>query len=200
VVPGRLERVPSDRGSIFVDYAHTPEALKNVLEALQRIRKGRIITVMGCGGDRDKTKRPLMGKQAAAGSDFVVVTSDNPRTEDPLAIIDQIVKGVLAAGSKLCCDPLDGSGPASGLYCVIPDRREAIAWAVKKVRNHDILLVAGKGHETYQEINGVRYPFDDRQIIREELRKLSAGDGDSGRRTAPECMTGDLQGSGRYRQ
>ncbi|MBM3300402.1 MAG: UDP-N-acetylmuramoyl-L-alanyl-D-glutamate--2,6-diaminopimelate ligase, partial [Deltaproteobacteria bacterium] len=101
-IPGRLERVRSDHGSIFVDYAHTPNALKNVLEALQMIRAGRIITVMGCGGDRDKTKRPLMGMEAAAGSDFVVITSDNPRTEDPMEIIRQVEEGVQAQGFTLC--------------------------------------------------------------------------------------------------
>lgn len=173
-VPGRLERVSSASGTVFVDYAHTPAALKNVLEALARICTGRIITVMGCGGDRDKAKRPLMGMEAAAGSDFVVVTSDNPRTEDPLSIIRQVEEGVREYGYVA----LDGNKDQNPLpprsYRVIPDRREAIAWAVRALQKSDILLVAGKGHETYQEINGVRYPFDDRQVVLEELSLLSA--------------------------
>ena len=172
-VPGRLERVPSPRGTVFVDYAHTPNALKNVLDALQMIRKGRIITVMGCGGDRDKTKRPIMGKEAAAGSDFVVVTSDNPRTEDPLDIVHQVEQGVLSHGFAQFSQELNGHPLKKGYYKVVPDRRDAIAWAVKRLRSDDILLVAGKGHETYQEIQGVRRPFDDREVVREEIRKLT---------------------------
>lgn len=175
VVPGRLERIPSDHRAVFVDYAHTPNALKNVLDALQIIRSGRIITVMGCGGDRDKTKRPIMGMEAAAGSDFVVVTSDNPRSEDPLAIIRQVEDGVREYGFSPAQSVGNGQPLQSRRYHVIADRREALAWAVKHIEADDILLVAGKGHETYQEINGVRYPFDDRQILREELRKLFAG-------------------------
>ncbi len=173
VVPGRLERIPSTRGHVFVDYAHTPNALKNVLEALQSIRSGRIITIMGCGGDRDRAKRPLMGMEAAAGSDFVVVTSDNPRSEDPMEIIRQIEEGVRAYGFALSSSPANGQPLKPGHYRVMPDRREAIAWAVKHLEGQDILLVAGKGHETYQEINGVQYPFDDREALREELKKLS---------------------------
>ncbi|MBI4964756.1 MAG: UDP-N-acetylmuramoyl-L-alanyl-D-glutamate--2,6-diaminopimelate ligase [Desulfomonile tiedjei] len=174
VVPGRLERVPCPGAGIFVDYAHTPDALKNVLQALQGIRSERIITVMGCGGDRDKTKRPIMGTEAAAGSDFVVVTSDNPRTEEPLEIIAQVVAGVRDYGLKPCVEHLNGRPLEPRCYQVIPDRREAIAWAVKHLETGDILLVAGKGHETYQEINGVRYPFDDREVVREELQKRAA--------------------------
>lgn len=184
VVPGRLERVPSNRGTVFVDYAHTPEALKNVLAALKGMRTGRIVTIMGAGGDRDKTKRPLMGMEAAKGSDFVVVTSDNPRSEDPLAIITQVVEGVRAAGYEQWPASLNGSPLRTGFYKEIPDRRRAIAWAVKNLGSHDILLIAGKGHETYQEINGVRHPFDDRHVVREELRAASRTDvqKDPGRR------------------
>lgn len=174
VVPGRLERVPCAGASVFVDYAHTPDALKNVLAALQGIRSGRIITVMGCGGDRDKTKRPIMGMEAAAGSDYVIVTSDNPRTEEPLEIIAQVVEGVRNYGFKLCAERLNGRPLEPRCYHVIPDRRKAIAWAVEHLERSDILLVAGKGHETYQEIDGVRYPFDDRQVVREELQKRAA--------------------------
>jgi UDP-N-acetylmuramoyl-L-alanyl-D-glutamate--2,6-diaminopimelate ligase len=185
VVPGRLERIDSDTGSIFVDYAHTPNALRNVLEALQMVRTGRIITVMGCGGDRDKTKRPVMGREAATGSDVVVVTSDNPRTEEPMEIIGQVEAGVKESGFSLHDVHGNGRPPESSGYTVICDRREAIAWAVKQLRSGDILLVAGKGHETYQEINGVRHPFDDREVIRDELKRR----GNTGHRTP--CRAGD---------
>ena len=175
VIPGRLERVPSAAGCIFVDYAHSPQALKNVLDALRPMVAGRVITIMGCGGDRDKTKRPLMGMEAAAGSDFVVVTSDNPRSEDPMTIIDQIVPGVQERGYREYSD-LSSNGPLpSEGYCVIPDRREAVFWAVKRLGPDDGLLVAGKGHETYQEINGVRHDFDDRQVVREALDSITRG-------------------------
>ncbi|MDQ7784658.1 MAG: UDP-N-acetylmuramoyl-L-alanyl-D-glutamate--2,6-diaminopimelate ligase [Desulfomonilaceae bacterium] len=175
-VPGRLERVVSERGTVFVDYAHTPNALKNVLDALNILRTGRIITVMGCGGDRDKTKRPVMGKEAAAGSDIVVVTSDNPRTEDPAAIIRQVEEGVREYGFAPFENHTHALPATRGWYRVVPDRRNAIAWAVKRMDKGDILLVAGKGHETYQEINGIRHPFDDREVVREELRKLAERD------------------------
>ena len=122
--------------------------------------------------DRDRTKRPLMGREAAAGSDFVVITSDNPRTEDPLKIVRQVEEGVSEYGYV----PVGGESDEEPLqqhsYRVIPDRREAIAWTVRHLQKDDILLVAGKGHETYQEINGVRHPFDDRQIVAEELNRL----------------------------
>lgn len=167
-VPGRLERVASPNGAIFVDYAHTPNALKNVLQALQMIRSGKIITVMGCGGDRDRTKRPLMGAEAAAGSDFVIITSDNPRSEDPLSIIDQVEQGVRNYGYHL--NNTNNNQLESGEYVIFPDRRKALEFAVKRLQKEDILLVAGKGHETYQEINGVRLPFDDRLEISEALR------------------------------
>jgi len=171
-VPGRLEKVSSERGSIFVDYAHTPNAVRNVLEALGNIRTGRLVTVIGCGGDRDRGKRPLMGLEAARGSDFVIVTSDNPRSEDPLEIIRQVEEGVRAGGSKLQEGQPECLRLMPGGYACISDRRRAIAAAVRLVQQGDVLLVAGKGHETYQEINGVRYPFDDRQVIREELDRL----------------------------
>ena len=171
-VPGRLERVVGNRGTIFVDYAHTPDALKNVLAAVKSLSEGRIVTVMGCGGDRDKTKRPIMGMEAAAGSDFVVVTSDNPRTEEPLDIIRQVEEGVRDYGFSPVAPQSTNDLFVPGHYTVIPDRRAAIGYAVKLLKKRDVLLVAGKGHETYQEINGVRYAFDDREVIREELSKL----------------------------
>lgn len=171
VVPGRLQRVVSPRGHVFVDYAHTPNALANVLDALRKSCSGRIITLVGCGGDRDRAKRPLMGEQAAMASDFVLITSDNPRSENPLDIIDQIEPGVKKCGLEFI-RPDDDVPVAlpSGKYTVIPDRGQAIKWVVRGLSENDTLLVAGKGHETYQEIKGVRYPFDDS----EELRKAFA--------------------------
>jgi UDP-N-acetylmuramoyl-L-alanyl-D-glutamate--2,6-diaminopimelate ligase len=174
-VPGRLERIPAKVGTIFVDYAHTPDALKTVLFTVNSFRQdwsGRVITVMGCGGDRDKTKRPIMGAEAAALSDIVVVTSDNPRTEDPMAIIDQVTEGVQAQGLKRRSENGE-SRPDSKFFVVIPDRRHAISWAVENLRGDDFLVIAGKGHETYQEIQGVRHHFDDREAVREELRSRS---------------------------
>lgn len=191
VVPGRLERAVSGRGSIFVDYAHTPEALKNVLEALQDLRSTRIITIMGCGGDRDKTKRRVMGAEAAAGSDFVVVTSDNPRTENPLAIIDQVVEGVRGYGYQAVPPDKGDRRLASGCYTVIPDRREAIRWAIGHLEDEDILLVAGKGHETYQEINGVRHPFDDREVVREAMKSLGESKSRPEKSSFQEATTAD---------
>jgi UDP-N-acetylmuramoyl-L-alanyl-D-glutamate--2,6-diaminopimelate ligase len=172
VVPGRLERVVSQRGNIFVDYAHKPEALKKVLEALHDLHAGRIITIVGCGGDRDKTKRPIMGREAAAGSEFVVVTSDNPRSEEPISIVDQVAEGVRGYGYRPVPPDKGNRRLPSGCFAVIPDRREAIRWALGHLQDEEILLVAGKGHETYQEITGVRYPFDDRAVIQEEIKSI----------------------------
>lgn len=190
VIPGRLERVPSPKGLIFVDYAHTPGALKNVLDALQGIRSNRIITIMGCGGDRDKKKRPMMGAEAASGSDSVIITSDNPRTEEPLAIIRQIEQGVAQQGFLPYPEGKGEEQFRPGFYRIVPDRREAISWALRWIENGDILLVAGKGHETYQEINGVRYPFDDREVLRAELQRRS---GAASRRAASERAEGSSQ-------
>ncbi|MFH0821876.1 MAG: UDP-N-acetylmuramoyl-L-alanyl-D-glutamate--2,6-diaminopimelate ligase [Pseudomonadota bacterium] len=169
IVPGRLERIDTPKGTIFVDYAHTPDALKNVLDALGRLGTGRIITVMGCGGDRDRTKRPMMGTEAAAGSDVVIITSDNPRSEEPDDIIAQVVPGVEAQGFTELSHHVHGSPLRPCCYRVMPDRRDAIFWAVENMSAGDVLLVAGKGHETYQEIKGIRYPFDDRETVREAL-------------------------------
>ncbi len=199
-IPGRLERVPSSSGTVLVDYAHTPDALRTVLTALNAFRNnctGRIITVMGCGGDRDRAKRPIMGSEAAARSNVLIITSDNPRTEDPLAIIEEVVRGVRPQGLKPYSPMLSDDAE---FYHVIPDRREAVAWAVSRMQEHDILLVAGKGHETYQEINGVRYPFDDREILREELARRPDDPGQS--RSDPgqnENETNLNQGSGSHR-
>lgn len=173
--PGRLERVAADR-NIFVDYAHTPDALKTVIMALKGVTPGRLITIMGCGGDRDRAKRPLMGREAALGSDFVVVTSDNPRSEDPMAIIEDVSAGLEEVGRRLVGDSLNGDVMPSQGYRIFPDRRQAISWTVANLEPDDVLLVAGKGHETYQEVAGKRHPFDDREVVREELSKLRAKD------------------------
>ncbi|MCG8600587.1 MAG: UDP-N-acetylmuramoyl-L-alanyl-D-glutamate--2,6-diaminopimelate ligase [Verrucomicrobiales bacterium] len=148
-VPGRLEVVGNRQISyrVFVDYAHTPDALRNVLSTLRALEPARIITVFGCGGDRDVTKRPLMARAAEEGSDYCVLTSDNPRTEDPAGIIVDAEKG------------FQGSN-----YEAVEDRASAIETAINLAGERDIVLIAGKGHEPYQEINGVRHDFDDRKV------------------------------------
>lgn len=174
VVPGRLEKIVWERGTVFVDYAHTPDALRNVIEALGVLRRGgRLITLMGCGGDRDKTKRPPMGFEAAHGSDVVVVTSDNPRSEDPLEIIRHVEEGVIAAGFSRLASVNGHDRTERQVYTIIPDRGQAIAAALRMMHPGDILLVAGKGHETYQEIRGVRHSFDDREVVREEIARIT---------------------------
>jgi UDP-N-acetylmuramoyl-L-alanyl-D-glutamate--2,6-diaminopimelate ligase len=152
-VPGRFEVVPCRKGiTVVVDYAHTPDALKNALEALRETRsnRGRIWCVFGCGGDRDRGKRPMMGKIASELADLLVVTSDNPRTENPLRIIDEIREGIQATEKTH----------------VLPDRKEAIRFACAQAETGDVLLIAGKGHETYQQIGDSRLPFDDRAVVR----------------------------------
>ena len=153
-VPGRLERFNAPGGAVFyVDYAHTDDALANVLGTLRNLTAGRLIAVFGAGGDRDRTKRPRMGKVAARTADFTIVTSDNPRNEEPEAIISEIVAGI----------------PAGSNFEIEPDRRKAIARAVELAAPGDIVLVAGKGHENTQEIKGVRHHFDDREVLKELL-------------------------------
>ncbi|WP_336029700.1 UDP-N-acetylmuramoyl-L-alanyl-D-glutamate--2,6-diaminopimelate ligase [Geodermatophilus sp. FMUSA9-8] len=162
VVPGRME--PVDAGQPFtavVDYAHTPDAVATALAALRAATRGRLITVLGCGGDRDQGKRPAMGAAAAAGSDIVVVTDDNPRSEDPAAIRAAVLAGV-PAGRR---DAVEEVG----------DRRAAIARAVALARPGDTVLVAGKGHESGQEVAGTVTPFDDRAVLREVLAATTAG-------------------------
>ncbi len=175
VVPGRLERV-SRPGEpvVFVDYAHTGDALEKVLETLSEFRKKRIITVFGCGGDRDRTKRPGMGKIAAALSDLAIITSDNPRTEDPLRIIDEIEGGIKAGSTRYAPEDITSGFMGKG-YTVVADRREAIALAVSVADDSDIVLVAGKGHEDYQIMGTRRLPFDDRVVVREALSTHRAG-------------------------
>ncbi|MBI5524794.1 MAG: UDP-N-acetylmuramoyl-L-alanyl-D-glutamate--2,6-diaminopimelate ligase [Deltaproteobacteria bacterium] len=161
-VPGRLDRVDNRRGvTCLVDYAHTDDALRNVLSALRRLAPKRIITVFGCGGDRDRGKRPLMGEAAAALSDVVVVTSDNPRSEDPAAIIAEILPGVLRTGRPEI-GPAAIAAAVAG-FAVIADRREAIATAVRAAGPGDTLLIAGKGHEDYQIVGMRKQHFDDRE-------------------------------------
>ena len=159
-VNGRFEVLKSQGGIIFVvDYAHTPDALENILDSINDIRtkKERLITVFGCGGNRDKEKRPEMGKVATRKSTLAIITSDNPRTEDPMQIIKEIEAGIEVENFSK--------------YTTIPDRKEAIKMAIKFAEPKDIILVAGKGHETYQEINGMRHHFDDKEVIL-ELTKL----------------------------
>ena len=154
-VSGRLERVPNPQNiNAFVDYAHTPDALINVLSSLKKVGFKRIITVFGCGGDRDKTKRPLMGAAAAQFSDIVVVTSDNPRTENPIAIINDILPGVTGCPQVITEE----------------NRQKALEKAVGLVGPDDALLVAGKGHETYQIIGTTKYPFSDHSVLKELLQ------------------------------
>ena len=151
-VPGRLERVDCGQGvTVFVDYAHTPAALEQVLRLVRTEAAGRLITVFGCGGDRDPGKRPLMGQAATLISDYTIITSDNPRTEDPQRIIDDIV---------------DGLPTPSPSYAAVLDRRQAIEQAIAMAEPQDTVLIAGKGHEDYQIIGQQRYPFDDREIAR----------------------------------
>ena len=147
-VPGRLEEVKS---GIFVDYAHTPDALEKVLTALSKIKKGKLITVFGCGGDRDREKRPIMGKLAEKLSDRVIITNDNPRSEDPQKIIEDILSGIENREK----------------VAVIPDRREAIFRALSEKEEDDIVLIAGKGHENYQIIGDKKLEFSDREVVEE---------------------------------
>lgn len=150
-VKGRVEVVPTDTDyTVLIDYAHTPDGVENVLRAVRGFAKGRVIALFGCGGDRDRTKRPKMGKIAADLADFCVVTSDNPRTEDPKAIIDDILEGM--QGTKT---PMQ----------VIVDRPEAIHWALAHAKKDDVIVLMGKGHETYQEVNHVKHHMDEREIV-----------------------------------
>ncbi|PYT12268.1 MAG: UDP-N-acetylmuramoyl-L-alanyl-D-glutamate--2,6-diaminopimelate ligase, partial [Acidobacteria bacterium] len=156
----------------LVDYAHTDDALRALLLAVRDLRPARVITVFGCGGDRDRGKRPLMGFAAAAGSDVVVVTSDNPRSEDPMAIIQDILPGARRAFTG------DPAGPLSPERClVIPDRKEAIRRALSLAVEGACVVIAGKGHETYQILGDRTIPFDDREVARELLRSARSARG-----------------------
>jgi len=158
-VKGRIEVVPTPGKdfSVLIDYAHTPDGLENVLSSVKDFCKGRVISVFGCGGDRDPIKRPIMGEIGVKLADFAIITSDNPRTEDPLAIIDDILKGV---------------NPSMGPYVVVPERRTAIRYAMDIAEKDDIIVLAGKGHETYQEINGVKHHLDEREEVAAHLAEM----------------------------
>jgi len=169
-VPGRLERFGPPAGpAVFVDYAHTPAAVVQALAALKTLHFSRIITVFGCGGDRDRTKRPLMGQAAAAKSQLVIITSDNPRTEDPLAIIREIEPGLDSSGLPRLSPDQAREGQAG--YLTVPDRREAIRLAVSLARPGEAVLVAGKGHEDYQIWGTERRHFDDREEVARALKE-----------------------------
>ena len=160
VIPGRFERVDAGQPfTVLVDYAHTHDALRNALQAARGLGVGRVIVVFGAGGDRDRTKRPHMGRVAAEYADFTVITSDNPRTESPPAIIRAIEAGYLEYGH-------------SSRYCVIEDRVQAIHEAIGKAHDRDVVIIAGKGHETYQIVGRERLPFDDRRVARAALQAL----------------------------
>ena len=150
-VPGRSELVENKKElTIMIDYAHSPESLENILSAVKSYTKGRVISLFGCGGDRDSGKRPLMGEISGKIADFTIITSDNPRTEEPEKIVKQIEEGMKKTKGKYIC---------------IVDRIEAIKYAIKMANKNDIIVLAGKGHEPYQEINGVKHPFDERIIV-----------------------------------
>ena len=157
-VKGRAEVVPTDADfTVLIDYAHTPDGVENILNAVNEIKSGRLVTLFGCGGDRDKTKRSIMGEIACKLSDFVIVTSDNPRTEDPAAIINDILPGV------------EGSTTP---YVVIENREEAIKYAIKNAQKDDVIVLAGKGHETYQIIGTTKHHFDEREVVADALKEL----------------------------
>ncbi|REE92991.1 UDP-N-acetylmuramoylalanyl-D-glutamate--2,6-diaminopimelate ligase [Paenibacillus taihuensis] len=161
-VPGRVEAVQAGQPfAVIVDYAHTPDGLENVLAAVKEFAAGRIICVFGCGGDRDRTKRPLMGQIAARYADYCFITSDNPRTEDPIRILHDVEAGLIQ------------HEVANDRYELQADRRIAIQKAVEMAGPDDVVLIAGKGHETYQDIGGVKHDFDDREVAKEAIRSLS---------------------------
>ncbi|HVF96824.1 MAG TPA: cyanophycin synthetase, partial [Flavisolibacter sp.] len=151
---------PKDKVIAIVDYAHTPDALINVLATIKKLRQGheQVITVVGCGGDRDKTKRPVMGEVACEHSDRVIFTSDNPRSEDPQQILADMEEGLSVSSRRK--------------YVAIADRAQAIKTAISMAKPEDIVLVAGKGHEKYQEIKGVKHHFDDKEVVQEVFELL----------------------------
>jgi UDP-N-acetylmuramoyl-L-alanyl-D-glutamate--2,6-diaminopimelate ligase len=163
-VNGRFEPVSLGQPyTVLVDYAHTPDSLENVLTTIREFAVGNVICVVGCGGDRDRTKRPLMAEIAVKLSDLAVFTSDNPRSEDPEAILADMLEGAVSYDTER--------------YTTIPDRRQAIRFAIEQAKAGDVVLIAGKGHETYQEIKGVRYDFDDREVAREAIAVREQSEG-----------------------
>jgi UDP-N-acetylmuramoyl-L-alanyl-D-glutamate--2,6-diaminopimelate ligase len=173
-VPGRVERVFTDAAeepTVVVDYAHTPDAIEKLLAAVRPLAKARLITVFGCGGDRDRAKRPLMARAVAAVTDIAIATSDNPRSEDPLAILHDVEQG-LTSLPKAEAATLARHTRA---YAVVPDRREAIELAIRLARGDDTVVLAGKGHEDYQIVGRDKLPFDDRDEARRALRARAEG-------------------------
>ena len=157
-VKGRAEVVDCGRDfTLIIDYAHTPDGLENILESVRGFAKGRVVVLFGCGGDRDKTKRPKMGRIAGRLADFCIVTSDNPRSEEPDSIIRDI---------------LDGMDDAMAEYVVVENRRDAIEYAIKHARKDDVIVLAGKGHEDYQILKDKTIHFDEREVIRDILSKM----------------------------
>ncbi|MBQ2955665.1 MAG: UDP-N-acetylmuramoyl-L-alanyl-D-glutamate--2,6-diaminopimelate ligase [Clostridia bacterium] len=157
-VPGRIEQL--DTGTpyrVILDYAHSPDALENILETIRETAKGRVIALFGCGGDRDREKRPIMGEIGGRLANYCILTSDNPRSEDPFTILEQIEEGIK---------------PTGGEYTVIENRREAIRYALTIAQPGDVVVLAGKGHETYQEIKGVKHPFDEKVVVQELLEEM----------------------------
>ena len=173
-VPGRVERVATELGfAVVVDYAHTHDALENVIAALRPLTAGRLFCVFGCGGDRDRTKRPRMGRSVARDADLAFVTSDNPRTEEPRSIVEMILAGVVEIGSpELAREDL---ATAKRGFFVEVDRRAAIELAIAAAQQGDVLLIAGKGHEDYQIVGKTKHPFDDRKVAAEALARRAAG-------------------------
>lgn len=157
-VPGRIEVLPTGTPyKVILDYSHVPEALKNILVTVRQFARGRVIALFGCGGDRDQGKRPMMGEIGGQLADYCVLTSDNPRSEDPQHILDMIEEGIKPTGKP---------------YTVIENRREAIRYAMSMAKDGDVIVLAGKGHETYQEIKGVKRPFDEKVVVQELLEEL----------------------------
>lgn len=157
-VPGRSELVDNKKElNIMIDYAHSPESLENILLAVKEYTNGKVISVFGCGGDRDSGKRPIMGEISGRIADYTIITSDNPRTEEPEVIVKQIEEGIKKTNGKYEC---------------IVDRKESIRRAIEIATKRDIVVLAGKGHEPYQEINHKTYPFDERIIVREIIQEM----------------------------
>ena len=157
-VPGRIELL--DTGTpyrVILDYAHSPDSLENILKAVRQTSKGRMIALFGCGGNRDAAKRPIMGEIAGELADYCILTSDNPRNEEPMEILREIEEGIRPTGCE---------------YVVIENRREAIRYALEHAQPSDVIILAGKGHETYQEICGVKHPFDEKIVVRELLKEI----------------------------
>jgi len=157
-VPGRAQVLDTHTPyKVILDYSHSPDALENILSTVRQFARGRVISLFGCGGDRDHLKRPIMGEISGRMADFSILTSDNPRTEDPMAILASIEEGIKPTGGK---------------YVVIENRREAIRYALQMGQEGDIIVLAGKGHETYQEIMGVKRPFDEKVVVAELLEEM----------------------------